>query len=91
MRIIWTKHAEERQSEWEKTLGLTKAEVENVLSSPQQVVRGDLDDFVAQSKNRSGLLRVPFRQIDNDRKVITVYWTSKVEKYWKEEDDESKI
>jgi hypothetical protein len=91
MRIIWTKHAEERQEEWEKKLGITRIEVEDLLNNPQQVVGGDLDNLIAQSKNRKGLLRAPFKQIDKGRKIITIYWTSKVEKYWKEEDNESKI
>lgn len=84
MKIVWTKHAEERQKEWEKKLGITRIEIEDLLHSPQQIVAGDLDNLIAQSKNRNGLLRVPFRQIADNRKVITIYWTSKVEKYWKE-------
>jgi len=30
-KIIWTKHAEERQKEWEIKLGITRQDVENVL------------------------------------------------------------
>jgi len=41
--------------------------------------------LVAQAKTRNGLLRVPFVEIEGNRKVLTVYWTSKVERYWKEE------
>jgi hypothetical protein len=37
---------------------------------------------VAQSKTYSGLLRIPFVEIGDDRKLLTVYWTSKVERYW---------
>ena len=42
MRVIWTKHAEERQMEWEKKLGITKVEVENVL----RIVRNKLSEVI---------------------------------------------
>ncbi len=83
MKIIWTKHAEERRKEWGKKTGITKQEVEYIVRVPEQIVPGDMNTFVAQSKNRNGLLRVPFVEISGDRKILTVYWTSKVEKYWK--------
>ena len=85
MEIIWTKHAEERQKEWEKRLGVTRQEVEDLVSHPEQIVPGDINVLVAQAKTRNGLLRVPFVEIEGNRKVLTVYWTSKVERYWKEE------
>ncbi len=85
MKVIWTRHAEERQKEWEKKRGITRQEVEKVLNKPGQLVAGDRDIRIAQSKVRQGILRVLFREIDADRKVITVYWTSKLEKYWREE------
>lgn len=91
MKIIWTKHAEERQKEWERKLRITQSEVEDLLRSPQQIVPGDMDAFVAQSKSRNGLLRVAFKDTEKGRKILTVYWTSKVEKYWKEEGNESKV
>jgi hypothetical protein len=86
MKIIWTKHAEDRQKEWEKKLGITRQKVENLMQSPEQIVPGDMNIFVAQSKSLNGLLRAPFIEVEGDRKIVTVYWTSKVEKYWKKED-----
>lgn len=83
MKVIWTKHAEDRQKEWEKKTVITKQEVEYIVRVPEQIVPGDMNTFVAQSKNRNGLLRVPFVEISGDRKILTVYWTSKIEKYWK--------
>ncbi|MCL0030363.1 hypothetical protein M1M93_01530 [Thermodesulfovibrionales bacterium] len=85
MKIIWTKHAEERQKEWEKRLGITRQEVEGLARHLEQIVLGDMDVLVAQTKTRKGLLRVPFVEIEGNRKVLTIYWTSKVERYWKEE------
>ena len=91
MKIIWTRHAEERQKEWEKKLGITSQEVENMLRNPGQIVLGDQDALVAQARRGNGLLRVPFVEVEGNRKVLTVYWTSKVEKYWKEELNENTI
>jgi hypothetical protein len=85
MKIIWTKHAEDRQKEWEKKLEITRQEVENILKNPEQIVFGDQTVLVAQSRRANGLLRVPFEDAKEGRKVLTVYWTSKVEKYWKEQ------
>lgn len=51
-----------------------------------------MDALVAQAKTRKGLLRVPFVEIEGRRKVLTVYWTSKIERNWKEEkENEDKI
>jgi hypothetical protein len=47
MQIVWTKHAEERQQQWEVRLGITKEEVEAVVTNPQQVILED-DVRVAQ-------------------------------------------
>jgi hypothetical protein len=58
---------------------------------PEQVVPGDLDALVAQTRRGEGLLRVPFVEMGNGRKILTVYWTSKVAKYWQEEKDADSI
>ena len=91
MKIIWTRHAEERQEEWQKKLGITRQEVEDLLRDPEQVVPGDLEALVAQARRGNGLLRVPFVEAEGERKILTVYWTSKVEKYWREEQDANPI
>jgi hypothetical protein len=87
VKIIWTRHAKERQEEWRKKLGITRQEVEDLLKDPEQVVPGDRDALVAQARRGNGLLRAPFIEVEGGRKVLTVYWTSRVEKYWKEEQD----
>ena len=61
MKIVWAKHAEDRQKEWEKKMGITHSDVEDLLKNPQQIVPGDMDALVAQSKRGNGLLRVPFK------------------------------
>lgn len=82
MRIVWTRHAVERQREWERKIGVTREEVEWVVRDPEQVVSGARGSRVAQTRTRGGLLRVPFVETPQGRKVLTVYWTSKVGKYW---------
>jgi hypothetical protein len=92
MKIIWTKHAEDRQKEWYKKLGITRQKVEDLAHQPEQIVPGDMNVRVAQAKTYNGLLRVPFVTVGEDKKILTVYWTSRVEKYWKkEEQNEDKI
>ncbi len=85
MKFIWTIHAIDRQKEWEKNLGITRQKVEDLVSDPEQIVPGDMGVLVSQTKIHGGLLRVPFIEIGMDRKIITVYWTSKVERYWRDE------
>ena len=80
-------HAKLRQKEWEKRLSITHQEIQDVLRNPEQVVPGDQDTFVAQSRRCKGLLRVPFAEVEGQRKVLTVYWTSQVQRYWREEKD----
>ncbi len=85
MKIIWAKHAKERQKEWEKKMGITKEIVENVLKNPAQVVAGDMNTVIAQKKWTKGLLRVIFTSSGNEKKIITFYYTTKIKKYFKEE------
>ncbi|MEM9120957.1 MAG: DUF4258 domain-containing protein [Cyanobacteria bacterium P01_F01_bin.56] len=88
MKIDWTRHAVERQQQWQQRLGITRAEVEAVVQHPQQmVIEGEV--AVAQSKRGKGVLRVPFADIDDTRRIITLYWTNQVNRYWQEEQNES--
>ena len=84
MKNIWTRHAEQRQQEWERKRGITRFEVERVVLNPGQVVQGDLNVVVAQAKRDDGLLRIPCISTTTGVKILTVYWTSKVDKYWEE-------
>jgi hypothetical protein len=83
-KIIWTRHAESRQKEWEQKRGITRFLIEEVITNPGQTVPGDLNALVAQTKFGGGLIRVPFLQEQDELKILTLYWTSRVEKYWKE-------
>lgn len=66
--------------------------MEGLINHPEQIVTGDMNALVAQTKARKGLLRIPFVEIEDGRKILTVYWTSKTERCWKEEEeDEDKL
>jgi Domain of unknown function (DUF4258) len=84
MECLWTRHAEERQQEWQTKLGVTREEVEEVLRHPEQIVAGDQSALIAQSRRDDGLLRVPFLSVGEDRKILTVYWTSRIGRYQKD-------
>jgi len=71
VRIVWTRHAEERQKQWEIKKGITREEVERVVSQPEQVVPGEHGVWIAQSRVRGGLLRIPFMEIPEGRKILT--------------------
>ncbi len=85
MQIFWTKHAEERQKQWQTKLGITREEVENILRKPEQVVEEN-QVLVAQCKRGNGLLRVVFVEIGDIYRIITLYWTNQVKRYWQEEE-----
>jgi hypothetical protein len=87
MHIAWTRHAEDRQRLWEVRIGISRDEVERLVASPGQLVPGDAGAFVAQGKRGEGLLRVVFRESGGERKILTLYWTSRTSRYWKEEKD----
>lgn len=84
MCIVWTEHARTRQLDWHKTRDVTRAEVEAVISAPQQIVRGHAGVRAAQSRLRGGPLRVPFVEVEERRKIVTLYWTSQVARYWED-------
>jgi Domain of unknown function (DUF4258) len=88
MQIIWTKHAEERQQQWQQRLQITREEIETVVTQPQQIITED-EVLVAQSIRGNGLLRVVFADIGNTRRIITLYWTNQINRYWQEEPHES--
>lgn len=86
--IVWTKHAEERQQQWNDRLAITREEVEAILQNPQQVVAED-GVLVAQTQRRNGLLRVVFVEIGGTYRILTLYWTNQIKRYWQEETHES--
>ncbi len=88
MQIVWTHHAEERQKQWQSKLGITKEDVETILNNPQQVIIED-EVLIAQSKKGNGLLRIVFVRIGKTRRILTLYWTNQINRYWQEDNHES--
>jgi hypothetical protein len=84
MEIVWTGHAQERQQQWEQRLGITKQQIEAILIEPEQIVIEE-DVAIAQSRYGNGLLRVVFVKIGATHRILTVYWTNQVRRYWQEE------
>jgi hypothetical protein len=82
-KVEFTKYAELQIQE----RGIRHEDILNTLNSPGQVLSGKKGRKIAQKKvNRGGekgLLRIIFEKKVNAKVVITVYWTSKIEKYWR--------
>ncbi|MBM4045360.1 MAG: DUF4258 domain-containing protein [Planctomycetes bacterium] len=67
--------------------GVSRAEVEDVIRSPGQVLPGGKGRQIYQSKLGHGgrmLLRVVVKEDSIGYHVVTAYKTSKVSKYWRE-------
>jgi hypothetical protein len=67
--IAWTRHAEQRQLEWQRTLGVTREEVEDLVAHPMQIVPGDGNAQIAQAPRGTGLLRVVFVETTEHRSI----------------------
>lgn len=85
MKVRWTQHAEQRQKDWQTAIGISRSQVEDVARNPEQVVTGHGGLSVAQFRIQDGLLRVVFFDIEDNRIIVTVYWTSQTRKYWEAE------
>ena len=83
-KIVWTRHAEDRLAQWSSRFSITREDVENLISEPSQLVFED-DVVVAQSKLGNGILRVVFVEIGNTYRILTLYWTNQVSRYWRED------
>ena len=83
MRIDFSKHALEVMTE----RNLIREVIAEVVKTPDQVILVSDDEKVCQSKvhldGRIYLLRVFVSTKSGHSKVITVYKTSKIEKYWR--------
>jgi len=82
-KVVFTKYAELQVQE----RGMSHKDILDTLNSPGQLLSGKKGRKIAQKKlNRGGeegLLRVIFEEKVDAKVVITVYWTSKIEKYWR--------
>lgn len=87
MKAVFSEHAlfEMKRRRIEREL------VEEVVGSPQQEISSRKNKIILQSRylnnleNKEMLLRVIGRRTGREFLVITVYSTSKIDKYWQEE------
>jgi len=88
-RVILTSHARFEA----KRRAISTKLIRKVASKPEQLIKGRKKKWIAQSKyfdeleQQTMLLRVIFEETKDVRKIITVYKTSKIDKYWKKEGD----
>ena len=82
-KIDFTKYSELQTQERK----IRKHDVVDTLQSPEQILSGRRGRKIAQKKlereGEKGLLRVIFEEKADTKIVITAYWTSKIEKYWR--------
>jgi len=83
MNCTFSNHVQEEMTR----RGIPLAVVESVLASPAQIVPEHGDVVCYQSKveinQKPCLVRVMVNEKTEPRKVVTVYRTSKISKYWK--------
>ena len=64
---------------------IPKEEVERVIKNPEKVIRKSKYRYIAQGKTKFNgttfLLRVVYDKINSEKEIVTVYRTSKLEKY----------
>lgn len=86
MKIVFSEHAL-FEMEFRK---INKEEVERLIENPMQKLPAKKNRIIMQKRynddmeHKEMLLRVIGEELENSFHVITVYKTSKIEKYWKE-------
>ena len=92
MKITYLKHAVDRILE----RGIEKEKIDNAILNPDQIVieEGRLvahKKYFDKIKNKEYLYRIFFEKSEGEIKVITVYKTSKIHKYWEEVKSENNL
>jgi len=87
MKIIFSEHAL-FEIEFRK---IKKEDIEHLIKNPMQKMPAKKNRIIMQSRyydnkeNKEMLLRVIGEESENEFHVVTVYKSSKIEKYWKED------
>lgn len=83
MRYRLTTHARDQMIE----RGVSASELDAVVQSPEQIVPGKRGKNIYQSRIRGGYLLLRLVMSDNSDPgvIITIYLTSQVSRYWREE------
>lgn len=85
MNVEFTKHALEEL----KIRDISRETVEKILENPKQILVSDnnrkvYQDIVEFNDNKQYVVRVILEETKDNLKVITVYKSSKISKYWRE-------
>lgn len=85
MNFEFTKHALEEL----RNRGISKETVEKILNNPKQILDSEnnrkvYQDIIEFNDNKQYVVRVILEETKNNLKVITVYKSSKISKYWRE-------
>ncbi len=85
MNFEFTKHALEEL----RNRGISKETVEKILNNPKQILDSEnnrkvYQDIIEFNDNKEYVVRVILEETKNNLKVITVYKSSKISKYWRE-------
>jgi hypothetical protein len=82
-KVEFTKYASLQMKERE----INFEDVLEALKSPGQILSGKKGRKIAQKRlvrdGQNGLLRVIFEEKAKAKVVITAYWSSRIEKYWR--------
>jgi len=82
-KVEFTKYAELQVQERK----MSHKDILDTLKSPGQALSAKKGRKIAQKKfnrgGKEGLLQVIFEEKVDTKIVVTVYWTSKIEKYWR--------
>jgi Domain of unknown function (DUF4258) len=84
--VILSKHAKEQM----ETRGISEVQVWEVVQNPEQSIKHDDEKIILQSRvtldeGKNYLIRVFINVMKEPNLIITVYKTSKIKKYWKNE------
>ena len=76
---------------------IEKEEIENLVKNPQQKLVAKKNRIIIQGKyldnsqNKEMLLRIISEELESSFYVITTYKTSKIDKYWDGQNNESNL
>lgn len=89
MRARFSNHALDEM----EARGISREIVEQVLATPEQIVPASNDNRIHQSRivfgNKTFLVRVIVDETREPPVVVTVYRTSKIDRYWRFDDHEN--
>jgi len=84
MNVNYSNHAIEEMDKRD----ISKDIIDSIMQNPEQVIeQGNFEIFQSKTEinNRIFVIRVITKKQENSIKIITVYKTTKIKKYWREQ------